>query len=73
MILKLVARVQCLIADDDGQALVEYGLILGLIAVVCLVALTAIGLAVSGALDSFAGAFGGGGGSSTTPVASPVP
>lgn len=49
--------------DEDGQALAEYGLILGLIAVVCIIALTGIGLAISGQLDSVAGALGGGGGS----------
>lgn len=49
--------------DEEGQALAEYGLILGLIAVVCIIALTGIGLAVSGQLDSVSGALGGGGGS----------
>jgi Flp pilus assembly pilin Flp len=48
---------------ERGQALAEYALILGFIAVVCVVALTTIGLAISGSLGSFAGAFGGGGGS----------
>jgi pilus assembly protein Flp/PilA len=45
--------------DEDGQALAEYGLILGLIAVVCIIALGAIGLAISGQLDSVSGALGG--------------
>jgi pilus assembly protein Flp/PilA len=31
---------------EEGQALAEYGLILALIAVVCLIALTALGVAV---------------------------
>jgi len=47
--------------SEDGQALTEYGLILGLIAVVCLVALGAVGAAVSGQLDSITSAIGGGG------------
>jgi pilus assembly protein Flp/PilA len=40
---------------EDGQALAEYGLILALIAVVCLIALTALGVAVSGTLGSITG------------------
>ena len=53
----LVARFR----SEAGQALAEYGLILALIAVVCLVALGAIGLAISGHLGTVAGALGGGG------------
>lgn len=41
---------------EEGQALAEYGLLLALIAVVCLAALTALGLAVSGTLGSITGA-----------------
>lgn len=37
---------------EDGQALGEYGLLLALIAVVCILALTALGIAISGTLDS---------------------
>jgi len=40
---------------EDGQALAEYGLILALIAVVCLLALTALGVAISGTLGSITG------------------
>jgi pilus assembly protein Flp/PilA len=36
---------------EKGQALAEYGLILALIAVVCIIALVALGVAVSGQLD----------------------
>ena len=46
-------------SDEDGQALAEYGLILGLIAVVCIIALTGIGLAVSGQLGQVSSALGG--------------
>ena len=37
---------------EDGQALAEYGLLLALIAVVCILALTALGLAIAGTLSS---------------------
>jgi len=42
---------------EDGQALAEYGLILAFIAIVCVLALTALGVAVSGVLGGVAGAF----------------
>jgi len=45
------------ITDDDGQALVEYALIIMLVALVCIAALTAIGTTVSGLLSAVAGAF----------------
>jgi len=34
--------------DEDGAALVEYGLLVGLIAVVCIVAVTALGKQIYG-------------------------
>lgn len=40
---------------EDGQALTEYGLLLALIAVVCVAALTALGLAISGMLGGLTG------------------
>ena len=40
---------------EDGQALAEYGLLLALIAVVCILALTALGLAIAGVFSSFTG------------------
>jgi len=46
----LVARFR----SEAGQALAEYGLILALIAVVCILALTALGLGVAGQLDAIA-------------------
>ena len=41
--------------DEDGQGLAEYGLILALIAVVCIAALTALGTGISGTLGSITG------------------
>jgi pilus assembly protein Flp/PilA len=40
---------------EDGQALVEYGLILALAAVVCVGALTTLGTSVQGILNGIAG------------------
>ena len=42
---------------EDGQALAEYGLLLALIAIVCVLAVTALGLAISGILGGITGAF----------------
>jgi len=42
--------------EEDGQALAEYGLLLALIAVACLVAVTALGLAIAGQLGAITGA-----------------
>jgi len=47
----LVTRYQ----REDGQALAECGLLLALIAVVCIVALTALGLAIAGTLSKITG------------------
>ena len=41
---------------EDGQALAEYGLLLALVAVVCLAAVTALGLAIAGQLGAITGA-----------------
>lgn len=40
-----------------GQALAEYSLILAFIAIACVLALGALGLAIAGHIDSFAAAF----------------
>ena len=50
-LLAIVARID----REDGQALAEYGLLLALIAVVCIIALTALGLAIAGTLSSITG------------------
>jgi pilus assembly protein Flp/PilA len=42
--------------SEEGQALVEYALILSLVAVVCIAALTTLGLNVSNILSTIAAA-----------------
>jgi len=54
---KLGAYVACVRAQakgGDGQALAEFSLVLALVALGAVVALTALGLAVSGFYESFA-------------------
>lgn len=46
-----------LIADESGQALAEYSLLLTFIAAVCVLALTALGLAIAGGFNSILPAF----------------
>jgi pilus assembly protein Flp/PilA len=45
--------------SEDGQALVEYGLILALVAVVCIIALQTLGTNVAAQLTAIATAIGG--------------
>ena len=42
--------------DDEGAALVEYGMLVGLIAVICVVAVTTLGTEVSTAFSVIAAA-----------------
>jgi pilus assembly protein Flp/PilA len=42
--------------DEEGQGLAEYGLILALIAIVCIAALTLLGGNIAAALNNVAGA-----------------
>ena len=42
---------------EGGQALAEYSLILAFVAMACVLALGAMGLAVAGQIDDFSGAF----------------
>jgi pilus assembly protein Flp/PilA len=44
---KLLATVQSLARDEDGASLAEYGLLLALIAVVCIAAITLLGTQIS--------------------------
>lgn len=41
--------------DEEGAALVEYGLLVALIAVACIVAITATGTSISGLFDGVSG------------------
>ena len=45
---------RALIADDQGQGLAEYGMILGLIAVICYAAVALLGTNISTALHAVA-------------------
>lgn len=52
-IMNLVARLQ--VEREDGQAMVEYGLILALVSVVAILALGSIGTNLSGLFNTIAG------------------
>ena len=52
-ILQLINRFR---RDDEGAALVEYGMLVGLIAVICVVAVTTLGTEVSTAFSNIASA-----------------
>jgi pilus assembly protein Flp/PilA len=54
--LKLINTVR---KDEQGAALVEYALLVGLIAVVCIVATTQLGLAVSSKIHAACTSLGG--------------
>jgi pilus assembly protein Flp/PilA len=47
----LIARLRL---NEEGAALVEYGMLVGLIAVVCLVAVTTLGTEISSAFSFYA-------------------
>jgi Flp pilus assembly pilin Flp len=53
----LKSIVEKLMSEENGQALAEYALILAFIFAVCVIAVTALGLAISGGLGSVTGAF----------------
>jgi pilus assembly protein Flp/PilA len=45
--------------EEEGAALVEYGMLVGLIAVICVVAVTALGTEISTAFSTIANALSG--------------
>ena len=53
--LSKMAAVQARKRDEEGQGLAEYGLILALIAVVCIAALTLLGTKISSILQTLNG------------------
>jgi pilus assembly protein Flp/PilA len=55
---KLLKMINAGRKDEGGAALVEYGLLVGLIAVVCLVAVTQIGVGASGKLSTACASLG---------------
>jgi pilus assembly protein Flp/PilA len=61
MLLSLVSRIQAsrVTAEDEGQALVEYGMLVGLIAVLCIVAVTLLGTQIQGFFTDITTALGG--------------
>ena len=54
--------IQRLLRDESGQGMVEYGLILALVAVVVIGALTLMGGQIGEIFDNVVDALGGGGG-----------
>jgi pilus assembly protein Flp/PilA len=59
----VVLRVFVLYKDQEGQALAEYGMILGLVAVVAITALNLVGSRIIGKLGTINVALGGSGSS----------
>jgi len=55
----MLKKFSAMMKDEKGQALAEYGLILALIAVICIVALQTLGGGVNTALTAIANAVTG--------------
>lgn len=55
---KMSEKVFCLIANRKGQGLVEYGMIIALIAVVAIASLTTVGQNIMAKLNAAAAAIG---------------
>ena len=54
-----LVQLQMLVGNEDGQAMAQTGLVFGLVALICLIALTVVGLVVSSDLSDFAIAIDG--------------
>lgn len=57
---RFISRIRNFANQEDGATMVEYGLMVALIAVVCLVAVTALGVNVAAIFDNIATSLGGG-------------
>ena len=53
---KLLSSLKSLVSRDEGASMVEYGLLVALIAVVCLAAVTLLGTNVAAIFDQIANA-----------------
>jgi len=56
---QFISRIQKFAAKEDGATMVEYGLMVALIAVVCLVAVTALGVNVAAIFQQIANSVSG--------------
>ena len=52
---RLLAASTKFVRDEEGASLVEYGLLLSLVAVVCIAAITVLGTSISNLLSGLAG------------------
>lgn len=56
--MNLITRLRALVREDSGQDLLEYALLVALIALACIGAVTFAGVQVSAVFNSIAGAIG---------------
>lgn len=56
----MLQKCKNILSSQKGQGLSEYGLIIALIAVVCILAVTTLGQGIRGKFDELTGALGGG-------------
>ncbi len=52
-----ILRMLSSVNEARGQALAEYSLLLAFVAMACVIALTALGLAIAGQIDAFTAVF----------------
>jgi len=57
--MEFINRLRAFNRNEEGQDLLEYAMLVGLIALVCVVAVTAAGTSISGIFGSIATALGG--------------